>query len=103
MKDKKVGEFETRAFCPQCGLNVYAPFGEVVHVKNTIGAVCPRCGHNVCSRYCYDSFVVHTVRKIQKLNPNHKWWNPFNKWLSGYWEGKYGNKIEYKDGELVGK
>lgn len=92
MNDKKVGEFHTRAYCIKCNASRSVWRGSTFFLDFT---VCPRCGNSI------DDFMVHTVRYVQLRNPDHKRWNPFDKWLSGYFEDKEGNRVGYKDGKKI--
>lgn len=94
-----MSEFETRAFCPDCGFNCYAPFGDASHSQTIIGSVCPKCGHEVSS-HVWDicgGFVVETVRWV--THEKRKWWNPFTWKFHGHWVDREGNTISYPERE----
>lgn len=87
-----MARYQERAFCPKCGFNDEAPFGETFFLTGRY-SVCPKCGNPVYNRYSiFAGFEVRTVR----WSSTSVWWKP-SSWFSGYWVDEDGQRVIYPE------
>jgi hypothetical protein len=93
-----IESWHVRAYCTVCGYHVYAPFGDLFHVRGIKGC-CPNCGEHTeewrMSPQWGRPFILLTMRWVD----TGVWWKP-STWGDGYWTVNKGGSMtlsEYQE------